>query len=569
MPPSPVASRDVHILRAPVVESSPSCAHGGIQLPLLPSACAAPAAFGPVPVDTLALGTEPRSLGRPEVARNPLVSAAAPIGRHAKRRRKPAFFAGHLLPPDNVPAEISYKVDQRVDNGLPTNISYAVRKRRKGEAMETQAGIVTALGPNDSDDGDAGRQMRGMTIAALGGVTPNRIGYSVASQSGNGKYVVTIGEDESSVFCSCSDFEKRERACKHIHAVLFSLKRDSRAQRQVAVTGTVRPTYPQNWPAYNMAQTHEAELFERLLRDLCDTIEQPDQHMGRPRLRLSDMVYSEALKVYRQSTGRRIIPDLRGASREERLTQVPSPGSIFRYMEKPELKPLLRGLIERSALPFAALEQVFALDSSGFSSSVYSRWLDHKHGGNKVQRKEQRWTKAHLMCGVLSNIVTTCDVTETPTHDSIYLQEFLAITNQHFVVREVLGDKGYLTKKNVRGIYTAGATPYIPFKTNSVAFSINHGRDDLWQRAFHYYHLNREEFLVHYHQRSNVETVFHMIKTKFGGAVRSKNPAARVNETLSKIFCHNICVLVQSIFELGIEPVFVPRTLDLELPVMS
>ncbi len=33
-------------------------------------------------------------------------------------------------------------------------------------------------------------------------------------------------------------------------------------------------------------------------------------------------------------------------------------------------------------------------------------------------------------------------------------------------------------------------------------------------------------------------------------------PTAQVNEVLCKILCHNICVLIQSIYELGIEPVF-------------
>ena len=43
-----------------------------------------------------------------------------------------------------------------------------------------------------------------------------------------------------------------------------------------------------------------------------------------------------------------------------------------------------------------------------------------------------------------------------------------------------------------------------------------------------------------------------MIKMKFGGAVRSKTPTAQVNEVLAKILCHNICVLIQSFYELGI-----------------
>jgi len=49
-----------------------------------------------------------------------------------------------------------------------------------------------------------------------------------------------------------------------------------------------------------------------------------------------------------------------------------------------------------------------------------------------------------------------------------------------------------------------GATPYIPFKTNVTGKS----GSELWKKLFHYYSFKREEFLVHYHKRSNVENHF-------------------------------------------------------------
>ena len=73
---------------------------------------------------------------------------------------------------------------------------------------------------------------------------------------------------------------------------------------------------------------------------------------------------------------------------------------------------------------------------------------------------------------------------------------------------------------------------------------------------YHFFMLNREDFLQHYHKRSNIETTFHMIKAKFGDAVRSKTWTAQVNEVLLKVLCHNICVVIQEIHELGIEPNF-------------
>ncbi len=84
------------------------------------------------------------------------------------------------------------------------------------------------------------------------------------------------------------------------------------------------------------------------------------------------------------------------------------------------------------------------------------------------------------------------------------------------------------------------------------------GRDPVYVCLLHhrFYHLHRETFLKHYHRRSLVESAFMMIKAKFGGAIRSKGEIAQVNELLCKVLCHTVCVLIQSMFELGIEPAF-------------
>ena len=47
-----------------------------------------------------------------------------------------------------------------------------------------------------------------------------------------------------------------------------------------------------------------------------------------------------------------------------------------------------------------------------------------------------------------------------------------------------------------------------------------------------------------------------MMKAKFGDAVRSKTDTAMTNEALCKVLCHNLCVLIQSMYELGIEATF-------------
>src|SRR4029077_17524269 len=91
--------------------------------------------------------------------------------------------------------------------------------------------------------------------------------------------------------------------------------------------------------------------------------------------------------------------------------------------------------------------------------------------------------------------------------------------------------------------------PAIAFKVNATG-----GVGGAFERLFYYYSFHREEFLKTYHQRSNVESTFSMVKAKFGAAVRSKTDTAMKNEVLCKFLCHNICCVILSQVELGIEP---------------
>ena len=417
--------------------------------------------------------------------------------------------------------------------------------------MNRQSTVYSTTAPwPGQDDGDTGRQQRGLAIAAIVPIKKNRLGYSVPSQSGSGTYVVNVDDDP---VCTCPDFEKRQQPCKHIYSVQFLIQREERADGTTVETQAVRVTYRQNWSAYNAAQTHEGEHFVRLLRALCDTVPQPPQQgPGRPRLPLSDMLFGVGLKVYSTMSGRRAMSSLRSAHTDGLLDKVPSFTSVFRYLENSNLAPILKDLIVHSALPLKSVECDFAVDSSGFATTTYHRWFDHKWGR---EIKESQWVKAHLICGVKTNIVTAVEVTDTASADSPYLKPFVSVTAENFEISEVSADKAYLSKKNLQAVEAVGGTAFIPFKTNSVAHNPKQKRDALWNRMFHLYNFNRAEFLAHYHKRSNVETTFSMIKAKFGPAVRSKTPVAQINEALAKVLCHNIVVLIHSIYELGIEPV--------------
>ncbi len=396
-------------------------------------------------------------------------------------------------------------------------------------------------------------QERGLAIANSNTVRKNKLGWQVPSQSGQGTYVVSL--DHGEPFCTCGYFEAEHKKCQHIYAVEFIVQRETKPDGTVTETKTMRITYTQEWAAYNEAQTHEQERFLELLSELCKGIVQPEQEgAGRRNHPLSDIVMAVTWKVYSTVSGRRVMTDLRELETKGFMAKAPSYNSIFDYLGNPTLTPLLKSLIEESASPLKTIETDFAVDSSGFATTTYNRWFDHKWG---KERSEAKWIKAHLMCGVKTHVVTSVEATAFESADAPQLPELVNATAKTFSINEVSADKAYSSRKNLHAVEAVGGIAYIPFKnrTNGVG-SKQDGFDSLWNRMWHFYSFNRNTFMVHYHQRSNVETTLSMIKRKFGASVRAKTPTAQVNEVLCKILCHNICVLIQSLSELGLEPTF-------------
>jgi len=420
---------------------------------------------------------------------------------------------------------------------------------------------------------DNGREQRGLEIAAKAKLQRDGDRWFVPSQSGGGtnhggKYIVK--PDVSNPHCTCPDHELGQHKCKHIFAVEFTIRREysnDGETQTLTETVSVKKTYRQDWPAYNKAQTQEKDQFQTLLHDLCQGIGSPSQKMGRPRLSLEDMIFSAAFKVYSTISGRRIMSDLRDAHAKGHISKLPCYNSIFNYFEDETLTPHLQMLIEESSLPLTAIESDFAVDSSGFSTSRFLQWAEAKYRNPALMNKRE-WVKVHLMCGVKTNIVTAVEITDRYAADCPQFKQLVDATAKNFVMQEVSADKAYLSAANLQTVVDHAAMPYIPFKTNSASqwgLSGPRGYDQkakwerkstLWRRMFHYFNYNQDWFMQQYHKRSNVESTFSMIKAKFGDGLRSRTKTAQINEALCKILCHNLCCLIQSMFELNIKPEF-------------
>ena len=365
--------------------------------------------------------------------------------------------------------------------------------------------------------------------------------FTVKSQFSYGTYVVTKNNDEWK--CTCPDFMNNGHICKHILAVQQKLEKYNNATSKMESRSSI------SWTDYNLTQQTEGTAFVTYLKELVSNIEEPVRvGAGRPSAPLSELVMCAILKAYTQKSARRNTASLDVLG--DNIDHVYHFNTVIKTLNREDVTPILQELVRLSALPLSSIETQFAIDSSGFRTTNFGEWCDTKHGdvftaenGRQIRaRREHEWLKCHIACGTLSNIVTDVVITNSTGEDTSDMHNFLNLldnTNGYFNVKEISADKGYLSKENYAGAEKMGVAPFILFKSNS---KLTKGCP-AWNTAFRSLISKPEDWLEHYHRRSNVESTFGAIKAKFGETLRSKNNTSRINELLCKIIAYNITVV--------------------------
>ena len=398
------------------------------------------------------------------------------------------------------------------------------------------------------------REERGLIIAAT--CRLNRLDngtWLVPSQTSKEAIAYTVDLEKKT--CTCLDHVDGGNTGKHFFAASIVQRRDVLPDGTVietrSVTLTEKKVYKQDWPADNLAQATEKRRLQVLLIDLCRKLperEEPAGRRGPKRHTVSDCIFSMAFKVYCSLSCRRFSCDLLDAHEKGYIIK-PVPGAkVPAFFEDAYFTPILKTLIGVSALALRAVETDFAIDSSGFSSSRYERWYDHKYG---ITRNKCVWVKTHIACGVKTNIVTAVRILDKDAGDSPQFIPLVKDTAKNFTIGEVSADKAYASLDNFEAVAECGGTGFMAFKSNTTG-----GVGGLFEKAYHYFRFNQEEYLAHYHKRSNIESTFSAVKRKFGASVASKTDTAQANEVLCKILCHNLTCLIQEQETLGIVPIF-------------
>jgi transposase len=412
--------------------------------------------------------------------------------------------------------------------------------------------VVTVAGPEYGE-----RLVKAREIASH----PERIEviapevWSVPSQSGLGRYKVVYNHGKWS--CGCKDFTAQNgQPCKHVLSVIELTKPSFGPKKSPA------KQYRQNSTAFDAGQTKEMRLVDSLLRDLVRTVHdfpRPEEVPGRKPMPLGDEIYCAVLKVYSGLAGRRACGVYENVADRGLLSKVPSYMVASRLLNRPEVTPILYRLVSLSALPLAGLEDggVVAPDSTGIQTTSFGAWREAKHGEQRVKK----WLKLHALVGTKTHAILRAFVGDENSGDSPQFAPLLReAVAEGFNPNGVVADKGYLSKENYALADSLGIDALIPFKANTLSNEVNRVRGiknpRSWEKAYHLFQANRDEFDLSYHRRSNVESVFSALKRKFGENIRSKNRVAQVNEVLCKLIAYNLTVVVHEMFESGVAPAF-------------
>jgi transposase len=391
------------------------------------------------------------------------------------------------------------------------------------------------------------REQRAILLAASVSKIDRRNGaWIVPSQSTPGReYRVSLDGDG---VCSCPDYREGNK-CKHIRAARIILKREL-CMDGISYGIDVSPPErlrPRDHAAFNAAQSVEKYRFREILYELCKLVPEPEYKTGRKPHSTRDAIYAMCLKVYGTLSSRKTACDLRDAHERGFLTKVIPGMKVCHFFTNRAFTPILQRLVTISAYPLRGVETVFAVDSTGFPNSKTESWISYQQG---IQRRRTVWTKAHIAIGTRTHIVAAIRIKDKNAADCAQFEALVAsLYRRDFNIKEVCADKAYLSGPNVDLVFQVGGQPFIHPKSNTTG-----GIGGAFEKMYNYFKFRQDDFLKRYHQRSNVETVFSMIKAKFGEYVRAKSETSMVNEVLCKFVSHNVCVLNQEEQELGINP---------------
>ncbi len=197
------------------------------------------------------------------------------------------------------------------------------------------------------------------------------------------------------------------------------------------------------------------------------------------------------------------------------LKRIPHHTTLVKFAKKIKLRLL------NLFLPYRKAKHV-AVDATGLElekKSYYYRTLRY----SERRQKTKRYMKLSLSVDTDKHLILRHKIRKKFRNDTI---DFIPVTKD-LETERVFADKGYDSRENRRfTINKLRAIPIIPVRRHS--------------NFYGYLRQGRKIDGSDYNQRSKAETVFSMIKRRYGSVLLAKSDSTQKVELITKLIAHNI-----------------------------